>query len=94
MKILLIKRKIDKSVVSQITIMAFHNLTNLSEARINQINRALVKFFVCCEIAYRIVKHPFLLIFCRNLMLVMNLQHGNTYLDVYLKLNYVILIKK
>ncbi|CAG8750297.1 14859_t:CDS:2 [Rhizophagus irregularis] len=53
------KRKIDKSVVGQTTITAFHNSTNLPEARINRINRALVKFFVCCEIAYRIVEHPF-----------------------------------
>jgi hypothetical protein len=53
------KRKFDKSVVGQTTMTAFHDSTNLSEARINRINRALVKFFVCCEISYRIVKHPF-----------------------------------
>jgi hypothetical protein len=53
------KRKFDKSVVGQTTMTAFHNSTNLPEVRINQINRAFVKFFVCCKISYRIMEHPF-----------------------------------
>lgn len=53
------KRKVDKSVVGQTTITAFHDSTNLPESRINRINCALVKFFVCCGIAFRIVEHPF-----------------------------------
>lgn len=53
------KRKIDKSIVGQTTMTAFHDSTNLPEARINRINCALVKFFICCGIAFRIVEHPF-----------------------------------
>jgi hypothetical protein len=53
------KRKFDKSVVSQTTMTAFHDSTNLLEARINQINRALIKFFICCGISYRIMEHLF-----------------------------------
>ncbi|PKY34320.1 hypothetical protein RhiirB3_395468 [Rhizophagus irregularis] len=53
------KRKIDKSIVGQTTMTAFHDSTNLPEARINRINCALVKFFIYCGIAFRIVEHPF-----------------------------------
>ncbi|GES96485.1 ribonuclease H-like domain-containing protein [Rhizophagus clarus] len=53
------KRKVDKSVVGQTTMTAFHDLTNLSKARINQINSVLVKCFICCGITFRIIEHPF-----------------------------------
>ncbi|GBC06898.1 hypothetical protein RclHR1_07120011 [Rhizophagus clarus] len=61
------KRKIDKSVVGQTTITAFHDSTNLPDAKINRINCALVKFFVYCGIAFRIVKHPFFIDFLKEL---------------------------
>ncbi|GBB93230.1 hypothetical protein RclHR1_21350001 [Rhizophagus clarus] len=53
------KRKVDKSIVGQNTITAFHDSTNPPKARINQINSALVKCFVCCGIAFRIIEHSF-----------------------------------
>ncbi|EXX59545.1 hypothetical protein RirG_188090 [Rhizophagus irregularis DAOM 197198w] len=61
------KRKVDKSVIGQTTITAFHDSTNLPEARINRINCALVKFFIYCGIAYRIVEHPFFIDFLKEL---------------------------
>ncbi|EXX62953.1 hypothetical protein RirG_156900 [Rhizophagus irregularis DAOM 197198w] len=51
------KRKLDKSTTGQTTITAFHDSSDLPEARTNRINRALVKFFVCCGISYKIVEH-------------------------------------
>ncbi|GET03302.1 ribonuclease H-like domain-containing protein [Rhizophagus clarus] len=46
---------------------AFYDSTNLPDARINRINCALVKFFVYCGIAFRIVEHPFFIDFLKEL---------------------------
>ncbi|PKC16797.1 hypothetical protein RhiirA5_369570 [Rhizophagus irregularis] len=37
----------------------YHDLTELNKQRCTRINRALVKFFIACRIAFRIVEHPF-----------------------------------
>jgi hypothetical protein len=50
------KRKLESG---QTTITSFHDTTELPDARINRINRALGKFFVACGISFRIVEHPF-----------------------------------
>lgn len=38
---------------------SFRKIEELSSGYINQINRALVKFFVCCGISFQIVENPF-----------------------------------
>ncbi|GET54676.1 ribonuclease H-like domain-containing protein [Rhizophagus irregularis DAOM 181602=DAOM 197198] len=37
----------------------YHDSTDLFDAKIIRINRALIKFFVSCEISFHIVEHPF-----------------------------------
>jgi len=59
------KRKLNSG---QQNIDDFHDSTDLPEARITRINRALVKFFVACGISFRIVEHPFFI----NLMKELN----------------------
>src|SRR6266516_3379047 len=66
----------------------------LSQGRIDRINRALLKLFVCCGISFRIVKSPFLLIFFMSLILYMILLLVNYLLTTYLKMNWEILIPK
>jgi hypothetical protein len=51
------KRKL--SCDGQQTIDNYHDSADLPESRITRINRALIKFFVACGIAFRIVEHPF-----------------------------------
>ena len=45
----------------------FHDSSELPESRTNRINRALVKFFVSCEVSFRIVEHPFFIDFLKEL---------------------------
>lgn len=54
------KRKLDISGQSgQTSITDYHDLADLPEGRIQRINRALIKFFICCGVSFRIVEHPF-----------------------------------
>ena len=61
------KRKLDVNIHGQTSITNYHNSSELPEGRIQRINRALVKFFVCCGISYRIVEHPFFIDFLKEL---------------------------
>jgi hypothetical protein len=45
----------------------YHDSTELNEQRCTRINRALVKFFIACGIAFRIVEHPFFINFIKEL---------------------------
>ncbi|EXX73575.1 hypothetical protein RirG_059120 [Rhizophagus irregularis DAOM 197198w] len=45
----------------------YHDLTELNKQRCTRINRALVKFFIACRIAFRIVEHPFFINFIKEL---------------------------
>ncbi|GET52819.1 ribonuclease H-like domain-containing protein [Rhizophagus irregularis DAOM 181602=DAOM 197198] len=45
----------------------YHNSTELNEQRCTRINRALVKFFIACGIAFRVVEHPFFINFIKEL---------------------------
>jgi len=51
------KRKLDMS--GQTSITDYHDSADLPEGRIQRINRALIKFFICCGVSFRIVEHPF-----------------------------------
>ena len=56
-----------KSEIGQTNITDFHDLSELPESRTNRINRALIKFFVCCGVSFRIVEHPFFIDFLKEL---------------------------
>ena len=56
-----------KPETGQTNITDFHDLSELPESRTNRINRALVKFFVCCGVTFRIVEHPFFIDFLKEL---------------------------
>jgi len=45
----------------------YHDLTELNEQRCTRINHALVKFFIACGIAFRVVEHPFFINFIKEL---------------------------
>ncbi|GBC21028.1 ribonuclease H-like domain-containing protein [Rhizophagus irregularis DAOM 181602=DAOM 197198] len=45
----------------------YHDSTELNEQRCTRINRALVKFFIACRIAFRIVEHSFFINFIKEL---------------------------
>jgi hypothetical protein len=45
----------------------YHDSTDLNEQRCKRINHALVKFFIACGIAFRIVEHPFFINFIKEL---------------------------
>lgn len=51
------KRKAESS--QTILEQSFRKVEELSSGYINQINRALVKFFVCCGVSFQIVESPF-----------------------------------
>ncbi|GET65305.1 ribonuclease H-like domain-containing protein [Rhizophagus irregularis DAOM 181602=DAOM 197198] len=52
---------------NQSNIDDYHDSTELNKQRCTRINRALVKFFIVCRIAFRIVKHLFLINFIKEL---------------------------
>ena len=52
---------------NQLTMTDYHDSTNIPNARITRINRALAKFFVACGISFRVVKHPFFINFIKEL---------------------------
>ena len=56
-----------KRKTGQQTIDSYHDYAELPESRITRINRALVKFFIACEISFRIVEHPFFINLMREL---------------------------
>ncbi|GBC13550.1 ribonuclease H-like domain-containing protein [Rhizophagus irregularis DAOM 181602=DAOM 197198] len=45
----------------------YHDSTELNEQRCTRINRVLVKFFIACRIAFRVVEHPFFINFIKEL---------------------------
>lgn len=49
------------------TLKKFHDSTELSKGRINKINRVLVKFFVACEMSFKIIEHSFFIDFVKKL---------------------------
>src|SRR5947207_7723785 len=61
------RRKQEHVERNQTNITDFHDSTELPEGRIDQINCALVKFFVCCGISFRVVEHPFFINFLKEL---------------------------
>jgi hypothetical protein len=60
------KRKLNDGT-TQSKISDFHESTKLSEDRIHEINRACVKAFVVCGIAWRIIENPFFIEFLKTL---------------------------
>ncbi|PKB94216.1 hypothetical protein RhiirA5_386792 [Rhizophagus irregularis] len=58
------KRKYSKD---QSNMDNYHNSTELNEQKCTRINRALVKFFIVCGIAFRIVEHSFFINFIKEL---------------------------
>jgi len=61
------RRKQEHVERNQTNITDFHDSTELPEGRIDRINCALVKFFVCCGISFRVVEHPFFINFLKEL---------------------------
>lgn len=60
------KRKIDVQK-NQTKISDFHESTNLSQERVKEINRALVKAFVICGIPWHTIENPFFIEFLKTL---------------------------
>jgi hypothetical protein len=58
------KRKLNNG---QTKISEFHESTKLSEDRIHEINRACVKAFVVCGIAWHVIENPFFIEYLRTL---------------------------
>src|SRR3989440_13057529 len=56
-----------KSSEGQSIMDDYHDSTELNEQRCIQINCALIKFFIACEIAFRIVEHSFFIYFVKEL---------------------------
>ena len=86
-----------KSEIGQTNITDFHDLSELPESRTNRINRALIKFFVCCGVSFRIVEHPFFIDFLKELNGGYNPPTRlleSIYLVVYLKVNYATSIQR
>jgi hypothetical protein len=62
------KRKLnDNTSRSQTKISEFHESTNLSNERIHEIDRACIKAFVVCGIAWHIIENPFFIEFLKTL---------------------------
>jgi hypothetical protein len=59
------KRKLNDG--TQTKISEFHESTKLSDGRIHEIDRACVKAFVVCGIAWHIIENPFFIEFLRTL---------------------------
>ena len=54
------KRKKTVSGIEQTSLeQSFRRIEELTSGYVNQINRALIRFFVCCGISFRIVESPF-----------------------------------
>ena len=56
-----------KPETGQTNITDFHDSAELPESGTNRIHHALIKFFVCCEISFRIVEHSFFIDFLKEL---------------------------
>src|SRR2546423_3203006 len=59
------KRKINES--GQQNIDEYHDYAEISSSQITRINCALIKFFIACEISFKIVEHPFFVNFIKEL---------------------------
>ena len=60
-------KKIKRST-DQTSLESFHDVVQpLSQGRVDRINRALIKLFVCCGISFRIVESPFFVDFVKEL---------------------------
>ena len=53
------KRKLNDGTSTQTKISEFNESTKLSKERIHEIDRACVKAFVVCGIAWRVIENPF-----------------------------------
>jgi hypothetical protein len=52
----------------------YHNVArSLPQGRVDQIDRALIKFFVCCGVPFRVVESPFFIDLLKELNLAYNL---------------------
>ena len=60
------KRKLNDGK-TQTKISDFHESTKFSEERIHEIDRACVKAFVECGIAWRVIENPFFIEFLKTL---------------------------
>ena len=70
----------------------YHNVTrSLPQERVDQIDRALIKFFVCCEVLFQVVELPFFIDLLKELNLIYNLPFWNILSNRLLKskLGYV-----
>ena len=61
------RKSFGNAETGQTNITDFHDSAELPESRTNRIHRALIKFFVCCGISFRIVEHPFFIDFLKEL---------------------------
>jgi hypothetical protein len=60
--------KTKKRCLSQTSLKDFHDvIEELPQGKIDRINRALIKLFVCCGISFRIVESPFFVDFVQEL---------------------------
>lgn len=46
---------------------SYNKIENLNPGYINRLNRALLKFFVCCGISFQVVENPFFIDFTKEL---------------------------
>ncbi|GBB92200.1 hypothetical protein RclHR1_19800002 [Rhizophagus clarus] len=67
------KKKADTLSGGQTTMKDFYDSTEFLEGQKNQINRALIKFFVACGVSFRIVEHLFFVDFVKELNAAYNL---------------------
>jgi hypothetical protein len=61
------KRKLNNGQTTQTKIPEFHESSKLSDDRIHEINRACVKAFVVCGIAWHVIENPFFIEFLKTL---------------------------
>lgn len=61
------KKKRKASVSQTFLEQSFRKVEELTSGYVNQINRALIKFFVCCGVSFQIVESPFFVDFLKLL---------------------------
>ena len=70
----------------------YHDVVRfLSQGRVDRIDRALIKFFVCCGVPFRVVESPFFIDLLKELNLAYNLPFWDILLNRLLEseLGYV-----
>ena len=57
----------NSNISRQTNISSFYESTTLTRERENSINRSLIKAFVCCNIPFHVIEHPYFIDFLKQL---------------------------